>query len=490
MEQRPASRTVTAYARGLYLAQVFQLAVAGITILTVIIGAYFLNEQRKTMAGNDQKIELQSAQLVALREESSLRTEINQYLSRATVALSDASPDDPFIAGLAYNRAFEELQGALETVPEAAAGPGDDPWHETRQSLLRMMAGTLTSARRFPEAISFQQQLIGRDSAGSPEWARSNVGLASLYCRAGEKSTAMALLTADFREAHGNLLADAAFIDACGVVETRDSPASPGDTDQRAPAALRRLFLHIRTEEQRRAAANLAERLCARGFTVEGIERVPPPRGYPATPRAIYYYPDQAGDAATVSLIVESEIAALGLTEWRRPFEARLYQGDNLPRDQVEIWFAETGGAFAGLGQGVPSCRPVLSPEQQMNMLIADLNARSQETRLTAGQQVADALRGERKHDVAAGLIRELETPQLENLTATGRFNILFLLNGVTRWDDPAQAARLSAALADMESRAAAPGSTFGIGGQTRDCIDALKTRLAGGDAPDRCGGR
>lgn len=498
MEQRPASRTVTAYARGLYLAQIFQLAVAGIAILAVVIGAYMLSQQRAEYTKT-------KAALDAAKQQTDIQIAVNERLISGAVTLSQASPDDPFTAVLAYKRAHDEFQTALEILPVAEAGAGEDPWHQTRQAVRLMIAGTLTASGNLPDAIAAQVALRQAEPSGSDDWARYTVGLASLHCRSNDHDAAAALLTPAFRESHGALLADTTFIDVCGEALAFQQPGSrspasemPAADDwdgpretvrQQAPAAIRRLFLHIRSEDQRRPAANLAERLCARGFNVEGIERVPPPRGYPSTPRTIYYYPDQAADAATISAIIQGEIADLGLGGWDMPFDARLFQGNNLPRNQVEIWFAETGGVREGLGPGRSSCQGAQSQGEQLEMLLAELDARTQQTRKNAGQQVADALRTDRQAEVADALIRQLESPQVDSLTATGRLNVLSMLNGVPSWDDPAQAARLSAALAGIEARAAAPGSAVAIGGQTRDCIDAIKLRLAGGDAPERCGG-
>lgn len=490
---RPTSRTVTAYARGLYLAQVFQLAVAAIAIIAVLISGYFLNEQRKQYAATASELEQMTAQSERAARDLETRIAVNVRLTAATVAMSEASPDDPFNAELAYTRTVQELQGALESVPEAVTPASDDPWHETRQTLRRMMAGALTSARRLPEAIAVQQELVALEDPASPAWARYSVGLAALHCKAGDNASALEILTAGFREAHTGLLADTSLADDCGLSFAAEPAATPATREGELTAAstsIRRLFLHIREPGQRRAAANLAERLCAQGFSVDGIELVAPPRGYPESARAIYYYPDQAADAATVSALVQNEIAALGLEDWRGALNARLYQGDNLPRDQVEIWFAPAGGVRDGLGAGVAACRGVRPPGEELTQMISDLNAGTSQTRLAAGQLVANALRTDQRQAVIAALIHELESPQVDKLTATGRFNILYQLNTLPAWEDAAEAARLSAAIAEIETRATAPVSPVAIGGQTRDCLDKLKTRLSGGEAPGRCGGR
>lgn len=501
MEERPASRTVTAYARGLYLAQIFQLAVAAIAILAVAIGGYMVVKQRNELKAIAAERAKEEIRLVEITAEQEIKLQLNETLTAAMVAMSEARPDDAFGSELAYSRALNELETALALLPEETADAASDAWKDTRQTIGRMMVGTLTSAQRLPQAIEVQKSLLARETPGTEVWAGYSIGLATLHCQAGDKTAATAILTAEFQAGFPDLLNDNAFVTACGAIAP-SSPApempdrSGGDKsvglddllETPAPSgAITRVFLHIRTENQRRAAANIAARLCEnRSLSVPGIELVAAPRGYPPNARAIYYYPDQATDAAAIAAIVQAEIGGLGIGGWNQPLEARLYQAENLPRDRVEIWLPETGGDASSLGPGQHSCRARLTPAQEIAQYVRELNDPESANRLNAGQQVTNALRSDAASATIDTLLRELEGDNLQALSATGRFNVLYMLNTVTDWQSRPQASRLSAALATIEGRSAA----VAIGGQTRDCIDKLKTKLSGAAAPDTCGGR
>ncbi|MFN7179770.1 hypothetical protein [Hyphomonas sp.] len=501
MEERPASRTVTAYARGLYLAQIFQLAVAAIAILAVAIGGYMVVKQRNELRAIAAEREKEEIRLVEITAEQEIKLQLNETLTAAMVAMSEARPDDAFGSELAYSRALNELETALALLPEEPAEAASDAWKNTRQTIGRMMVGTLTSAQRLPQAIEVQKALLARETPGTEIWAGYAIGLAALHCQSGDTASAAAILTAELQAGFPDLLNDNAFVTACGAIAP--PPPAPEMPDRSggdksvgfddlletpAPSgAITRVFLHIRTENQRRAAANIAARLCEnRSLSVPGIELVAAPRGYPPNARAIYYYPDQAADAAAIAAIVQAEIAGLGIGSWNQPLEARLYQAENLPRDRVEIWLPDIGGDAASLGPGQHSCRARLTPAQEISQYVRELNDPESANRLNAGQQVTNALRSDAAASTIDTLLAELEGERLQALSATGRFNVLYMLNTVPDWASRPQADRLTAALATIEGRSA----TVAIGGQTRDCIDKLKTKLSGGAAPDTCGGR
>ncbi len=495
MEERPASRTVTAYARGLYLAQVFQLAVAVIAILAVVIGGYMVNKQRQELTAAKLELEAAEARLGDVQEETGANLSVNERLVAATVALSEARPGDEFGSELAYSRAFDELDAALAEIPSAPLDGSTDNWKETRQIIRKMMVGTLTSGGRVEQAINIQSEIVTREEVGSEVWAAYTIGLAALQCEAGNYDAAAVLVTDAFKEAHPDQLNDNAYLTYCASAPatdglTDDTPDSRAPEEGPAPASagIRVVYLHIRDEQQRRAAANIAEKLCENGLSVAGIELVPPPRGYPNTPRAIYYYPDQVGDALTIATSVQIASGALGLSAWDRPIDTRLYQAENLPRDRVEIWLPETGGTDASLGAGKPSCTARLADSSQIARLIADLNAEDAPTRLSAGQQIASVIRSSERGAGLAALVSQLESPQLEQLSATGRFNILYMLNLADSWQSEPAGGRLQAAINKIEQNGAAGRGA--IGGQTRDCLDKLKLKLAGDTAPDTCGGR
>lgn len=101
-----------------------------------------------------------------------------------------------------------------------------------------------------------------------------------------------------------------------------------------------KVFLHIREDGQRAAAVRVAKALCeSAGLTVPKIERVAAPRGYPEEARLVYYHPEQADAARALSDRFASIAAEASAEALSAPLQIRLYEGRNLPRDRVEIWF-------------------------------------------------------------------------------------------------------------------------------------------------------
>ena len=131
---------------------------------------------------------------------------------------------------------------------------------------------------------------------------------------------------------------------------------------------------------------------------------------------------------------------------------------------------------------------PVETPRTSGTGVVARLNAPDSRTRMQAGQEVVEAIRGGRSTEVIGLLVGELEGPRLEALSASGRFNILYLLNVYDDWPSSPYADRLNLALQGIEAR---EGAGVQIGGQTRDCMDRLRRKLTGErNVGDRCGGR
>ncbi|MEO0467220.1 MAG: toll/interleukin-1 receptor domain-containing protein [Pseudomonadota bacterium] len=122
--------------------------------------------------------------------------------------------------------------------------------------------------------------------------------------------------------------------------------------------------------------------------------------------------------------------------------------------------------------------------------LAIDLNSADRSTRLLAGQQVATLLRDgdpESREDMANALVDQLSIANLEQLSASGRFNMLYMLNTL---DDPAREAGVELLLA-LDTIEARRGEGIAIGTQTQDCIDNLRAKLTSPlDLPDTCGGR
>lgn len=125
-------------------------------------------------------------------------------------------------------------------------------------------------------------------------------------------------------------------------------------------------------------------------------------------------------------------------------------------------------------------------------ILAAELNSPDRAIRVSAGEQVATVLRdGEiaEQQAIAAALVQQLQGQNLVELSASGRFNMLYMLNILN--SEPLVRAvgdDLRQSLDQIEART---GQGVAIGTQTKDCIAKLRLKLIGTtDVPDTCGGR
>lgn len=357
MEERPASRTVTAYARGLYLAQVFQLAVAAIAILAVIIGGWMVAEQRKKLVTLEAAQAEAVEKLKAAEAMSGQRLAFNERLIGLGTLIAGIEPGDSagYGAGLA-------AIGQLET--DFAADLATPDWRDAALRLKGLTVNLLEASQQFDLAASGQAALI--DALGSDVTPTALIRLATLECRKGDFASAQSVVTRALAGTAAAEFNDSAFQDACAVRISVPGPASPAeDVDgavsgdgtaspagpsrgpasvpekEAAPREVQKVFLHIREEGQRAAAIRIAREVCAAGYEMPGIQKVEAPRAYPPTPRVIYYHADQAPEAGEVGKLITGFASGEGLAAWDIPYDLRLYRGEGLPRDRVEIWFPE-----------------------------------------------------------------------------------------------------------------------------------------------------
>lgn len=115
--------------------------------------------------------------------------------------------------------------------------------------------------------------------------------------------------------------------------------------------------------------------------------------------------------------------------------------------------------------------------------LVLNLNNDDPATRVQSGQQLFEPIRTSGDAQIRSALI--LSDPTLTQLSASGRFNVLYMLNVFHEWPPGPETTALSQALAFLDSRR----EQYAIGAQTQDCIDRLRAKIGGRtDVGDRCG--
>ena len=141
------------------------------------------------------------------------------------------------------------------------------------------------------------------------------------------------------------------------------------------------------------------------------------------------------------------------------------------------------GASLPDPGQAAPVPERIM--EADAVALVARLDAPDRLERMQAGQEVANALRDSQDPNILRALVEQLESPQAEQLSSPGRFNMLYMLNLSDGWGTAGIEEDMRRALTQMQSN-----SDIYIGNQTRDCINNLEQRLSGNTSvPRTCGG-
>ena len=122
------------------------------------------------------------------------------------------------------------------------------------------------------------------------------------------------------------------------------------------------------------------------------------------------------------------------------------------------------------------------------NTLVSNLDDSDRAVRLQAGQQVADALRTNNDPAILRALVGQLKRPARDTLSASGRFNMLYMLNSSGGWAEAGVSDDVADVVKDIKAREA---DGVAVGPQTQDCVDKLQARVDGQtETSRRCGGR
>lgn len=464
-----AITTFVRTAQGLLLMQLF------IALIAVAAAVWAVSEVPKALEERARADEA-SARAIELVEKS---TDVLDLTGTAISALADGN-DDLAARSLSQALAAIPLDEDARTPEEKAA------WSEMRQTIYKKQieqAQNFVALDKYGEAAEAYATVWEQLSPENALWPGVTANFAKCLCLSGERGKANEIATADFRRANQQAVRDANLQAACAeqrvpVIRQQVVATASLDTVKNKVSLA---YLHIKSETQRASAIEVAQALCSAGYAVPGIELIK--GSYPKDGQVRIYYEDQSPVAAQIAGIIQST--------WPSPasFREVVFSRKGLPTDRVEVWFPPSGGEAREQGSPRFSCKPqttVKAPE--VRELVVDLNAKESTRRLAAGQKIADAIAAPgRQDETLTSLLDQLEPQSLDKLSASGRFNVLYFLNREADWSDPESAKRLSNALDRIES---SQSKSNIIGAQTQDCINSLRTKLKGGKASDRCGGR
>lgn len=454
-EQRTA-RSVQAYAQRARFALVLQVVVAALALASTVWFGYRIQHQNALLQDGIQAM---------------------AHVQRALQYLSAQRP--------LYREAVPELRAAEELLSSSLEAP--------RRSLLQLLAEAQFKSDNAGDAITTIERLQQLPHGEPEDGILLNIRLAKYSCAADDIDRARNLVIGEFAERHrALLLGEDGFSEACAaLVEELEADPNGAASMPLAVAIdpafkVRLVFLHIRQESERGTAIRIAEALCnEHGYSIPGIERIAPPRPYPRIGDLRYYHSEQEGEATRIGLSIERLMAEEG---WRdtRLSVLPLVGFDGLPRDRVEVWLPERDtGPGVELAEERAPPRFACFPRRDAHRLVEQLNSTSREERLRAGELVANRVRSPDDTEILDALLDQLAMPRLAELSATGRLNVLYMLNLRPRWTDTL-AIRLGRELDEIE---AGSGQNAPIGAQTRDCIDRLREKLKGLPGRDSCGG-
>lgn len=485
---RRTSSAISGYARTARRAVQLQLLVAGLALIATVVFAFLITSQTEKLNALNRELDTSSARLATTDNATQAVLQAASALASGDAALYSAAIDSL----RAVRRDLALVSAEFEDKDASAA---IDQLDRVRFSVTRTLASALytrpeRTADELTEAIALETENLDQPDLSEKEVFDSTVALATYRCAANDETGVRNLLTPAFLDSNPAASQNGVLPAACrklaGIGEAAVAAFNPATANPEY--RIRTVYLQITSEEDRGLAQMLGRNLCDAGYAVPGIERVEAARASGAS-ELRYYYPEQASEAA----FIVSRFGAVTPPArwWSEPATRQLSGFSNLDRHIAELWLtsAQTmpGSAPVPAAQPRFSCTPPTQASgADVASLAAQLSSDDKASRLSAGQQVADLLRASDDSAIVAALIAQLQPPRLDQLSASGRLNVLYMLNIESDWQARPEAAALRDALATIRARA---GEGVAIGGQTNDCLTKLETKLNGGAAPDRCGG-
>ncbi|MEZ6028887.1 MAG: hypothetical protein R3C46_03965 [Hyphomonadaceae bacterium] len=486
---RRTSSAISGYARTARRAVQLQLLVAGLALIATVVFAFLITSQTEKLNALNRELDTSSARLATTDNATQAVLQAASALASGDAALYSAAIDSL----RAVRRDLALVSAEFEDKDASAA---IDQLDSVRFSVTRTLASALytrpeRTADELTEAIALETENLAHTELDDGERYASTVALAAYHCAAGDMAGAKTLLDASFLAANPAATREGMLLDACDdLFDIPEAAIAAFDATTADPAfRVRRIFLHIVSEKDRAPAQALGRALCAAGYTVPRLELVSKSSA-PKDSQIRYYYPPQASEAEWIASRFSA--GSNPVWSWPPPAIRQLTGFDNLDPQNIEIWLQDSpqrAGAPPAPQpvEGKFSCTPAAQASRaDVASLATQLSSDDKASRLSAGQQVADLLRASDDSAIVAALIAQLQPPRLDQLSASGRLNVLYMLNIESGWQARPEAAALRDALAAIRARA---GEGVAIGGQTNDCLTKLETKLNGGAAPDRCGG-
>jgi len=489
--QQQASARVRAMARDARRAVRIQMIVAAVALAATLGFAVLIYSATRQLTQVRADLASETERLKAAGRRVAFADEATRAVLSSAAALATREPARYAAAVASLDAVHANLAQVAADLDEARDAAAIVQVREARVAVAGTLARVLAArperrADDLDRAIALAGDVLREPALSREQRFATTVALATFYCEKPNAAAVQALLNPRFVEEFPQVGANGVLPETCRTLAGVAPPPVPAfDATQADPAwRVRTVYLQIAAETDRAWAAKLALALCEAGYDAPGIETVNAAKVTRAG-QLVYYHEAQASEAAWLA-------GRVGAPWTQAPPIRRLTGFANLDRHTVELWLPaldrSTGAPpEADALHRFSGCTAQGRSAGSVDRLVAQLVSDNRQDRLSAGQSLANRVRGNDDAEVIAALLVQLEGPRLEQLSAAGRLNVLYLLNVEPAWAARPEKARLADALASLRQRAATRG--VAIGSQTQDCLDNLAAKLEGRPAGDRCGG-
>ena len=489
--QQQASATVRAMARDARRAVRLQVIVAAVALLATLGFAVLIYSATQQLNQVRADLATETERLKAASRRVAFADEATGAVLGAAAALATREPARYAAAIASLETVHDNLGQMAPELDEVRDAAAVVQLRKARVAVAGTLARVLAArpdrrAEDLDRAIALAAGVLREPELAKEQRFANTVALATFYCEKPNAAAVQALLNKAFVDEYPQVGANGVLPEACRTLAGVSPPPVPAFGAAGADPAwrVRTVYLQIAAEADRSWAAKLAIALCEAGYDAPGIETVNAAK-MARNGQLVYYYEAQASEAAWLAGFVGAP--------WKQaPPIRRLTGFANLDRHTVELWLPaleRSAGAppEADALRRFKGCTARGLDAGDVNRLVAQLVSDNRQDRLSAGQSLANRVRSPDDAEVIVALLMQLESPRLEQLSAAGRLNVLYLLNVEPTWAERPEKQRLADTLANLRQRAAIRG--IAIGSQTQDCMDQLGAKLEGRPAGDRCGG-